>query len=204
MPEFRVRIDATESFSELALIQFMKDKTDAFVLVHHTPLSDNLHYHAYVQTKHTQGNFSNYIKKILGVIGSDYSNKTCLSDRRHEYLSYLFNTKKGNVSRFVCSEGVSEYDIVQARDNAVRVEKEFLARVKATKKTKFDIAEMVSQGTWSSLEELYDIVCSSLCAQRMCCAPFVVKDVMSTAIVLSDKRKLKDEVKESVINSFRR
>lgn len=204
MPEFRVRIDVTESYTEDALLKFMRDKTDAFVLVHHTPPTDNLHYHAYVQTKHTQGNFSNYIKKFLGVMGSDYSNKSCVSDRRHEYLSYLFNSKKGNVSKLICSEGVSEYDIVQARNNAVQIEKEFNARVKASKKTKFDIAEMVSRESWTTLEDLYDIVCSALCAQRMCCAPFVVKDVMSTAIVLSGKSKLKDEVKESVVNSFRR
>lgn len=118
MPEFRVRIDVTETVTEEGIVAFFKDKTDAFVLVHHAPVSGNLHYHAYAQTKHTQGNFSNYIKKILGVIGSDYSNKTCMSDRRHEYFSYLFNTKKGNVPRYVTSEGISEYDIVQARNNA--------------------------------------------------------------------------------------
>lgn len=203
MQEYRLRIDAISGVTDDTLTRFLRDKSDAFLLVHHQ-INDNPHYHAYVSTKYTQGNFSNLIKKIFPVKGDLYSNKKCDPSRNHEYFAYLFNTKKGNVPRYVDSEGISPLDVTQAQAHAQEVAKEFQARVSSAKKSKFDIAECVSENDWLNLEELYDNVVSALLVNRMCTSAFVVRDIMSTAIALSKNKSMKEEVKKSVCEYFRK
>lgn len=203
MQEYRVRIDQVEGIADDTLTQFLRDKSDAFLLVHHQ-INDNPHYHAYVQTKYTQGNFSNLIKKSFPVKGDLYSNKKCDNARKHEYFAYMFNTKKGNIPRYVDSEGISPLDVTQAQAHAQEVAKEFQERVSSAKKSKFDIAEVVSQMDWLNLEELYDNVVSALLANRMCTSTFVVRDIMATAIAMSKNKSMKEEVKRSVCEYFRK
>lgn len=203
MQEYRVRIDHVNGIADDTMTQFLRDKSDAFLLVHHE-INDNPHYHAYVRTKYTQGNFSNLIKKIFPVTGDLYSNKKCESTRRHEYFAYMFNTKKGNIPRYVDSEGISPLDVTQAQAHAQEVAKEFKERVSSAKKSKFDIAEFVSQVEWYNLEELYDNVVSALITNRMCTSTFVVRDIMSTAIALSKNTSMREEVKKSVCEYFRK
>jgi hypothetical protein len=77
-----------------------------------------------------QANFSKYIKRHLDVSGTDYSNKKCDTDRKDEYLSYLFNTKKGNVSRLVSSKDFTESQIEVAKASAESIATAYEARKK--------------------------------------------------------------------------
>lgn len=203
MQEYRVRIDQVDGLADDTVTQFLRDKSDAFLLVHHQ-INNNPHYHAYVRTKYTQGNFSNLIKRTFPVTGDLYSNKKCDSARRHEYFAYMFNTKKGNIPRYVDSEGISPLDITQAQAHATEVAKEFTARVSSAKKSKFDIAEFIADKEWNSLEDLYDIVVSALISNRMCTSTFVVRDIMATSIAMSKNVMLKEDIKKSVCENFRR
>jgi len=115
MFEYRLRVDG---LTDDRIEAFLKRFCERYLLVHHTTQTENPHYHAYLQTHMTAPNFSKYIKKHLEVSGSEYSNKVCNADRKDDYLSYLFNTKKGNVSRFVSSEGIPELVISKAKENA--------------------------------------------------------------------------------------
>jgi len=186
--EYRIRFDGIRDQDDLA-IAFFKKRSDGFILVHHVPETENPHYHAYVRTSVSQGNFSNYLKKEFGVAKSDYSNKTCAPDRRLEFWAYLFNTKKGNVATLIDYQGISPLEVKMAQDTSKQLTVEYQERVKnlkdKVKMTKFDIAEKLSHESFSSHGELYDAVVKLLHANRMCCNMFVIKDIMTTTLTLN-------------------
>ena len=62
--EYRIRFDGIREVDDRA-IAFFKKRSDGFILVHHVTETENPHYHAYVRTSVSQGNFSNYLKKNL-------------------------------------------------------------------------------------------------------------------------------------------
>lgn len=88
---YRLRVDGD---NDERVVDFLQKYCGKFLLVHHVTKTENPHYHAYCESTLTQGNFSNKVKQVLEVSGDAYSNKSCAADRKLEYLSYLFNTKK--------------------------------------------------------------------------------------------------------------
>jgi len=200
MPSYRVRIDGSDDVKMLA---FFKSFTTVYLLVHHTTETDNPHYHAYCESKLTQGNFSNKIKKELDVKGSDYSNKKCDDDRKHEYLSYLFNTKKGNVPRTVGYDGFSVIDIKTFQENANTVAKEFKERLTQSKKTQIDVALIVSERTNSAdVTVIYDFVIDVLKQNRMMARPNHVKDIIATVMAYSDNKLANQNIKDLTLKFF--
>ena len=121
---YRVRVDCE---GDEKVINFCKKYCETYIIVHHVTTTENPHYHFYAETTLSQGNFSNKIKTDMQVAGSDYSNKQCDLDRKSEFLSYLFNTKKGNVPRLVTYEGFSPIDIAIYRENADTIAREYEA-----------------------------------------------------------------------------
>lgn len=200
MPSYRVRLDCTGGVLEETVKWFLNDKCDVYLLVHHQ-INDNPHYHAYVETKYTQGNFSNLIKKTFGISGADYSNKKCDDDRKYEYFSYLFNVKKGNVPTYVTSHGIDNLTINQAKENAKQIAKEFQEKVSSGKKTKFDIAEFVASRDCKDFGEIYDAVVDALHKNRMCSATYVVRDIISTVVHIQGGR-YRQELKEQTLKFF--
>jgi len=181
--QWRIHIDGDKIDDQL--IAFFKKRAEAFILVHHTPPTDNPHYHCWARTHITQGNMANFIKKEINVSKGDYSCVRCNADRHLEYKSYLFNTKKGNVSRLVSFEGVSPIDVKIHQETATQIANEFETRMASVKKlTKFDIAERLAQahGPFTDLSQLYDDVVKLLHDNRMCSAAFVVRDIMCTVL----------------------
>jgi len=200
MPSYRVRIDGDQDDD---LIKFFDEYTDRYVLVHHTTLTDNPHYHAYCETKYTQGNFSNKIKQVLKVTGGDYSNKTCNDDRKNEYLSYLFNTKKGNVSRLVKFVEFSIIDIKIHQEQAMTIAKDFKAKLSASKKTQIDIALIVLERCDSPhASVIYEEVISVLKEHRMMARPNHVKDIIATVMAYSPDRRAREQIKDLTLKFF--
>lgn len=203
MKHYRVRVDGE---AEEPVLAFVKKYSSRFILVHHTTTSENPHFHFYCETATSQGNFSNKIKSELGVKGGDYSNKTCDMERAIEYYGYLFNTKKGNVSRLVSYEGFSPIDIATYQANAKQVEKEFQTKMKNLKKTQFEIAEMVLENSHPSRhacpEDLYPIVIATLRQCRTMARPNHVKDIIATVMSFSKNEKANKIVKELTLKFF--
>jgi len=194
--EYRIRFDGKRELDDQA-IAFFKKRSDGFILVHHVGPTENPHYHAYVRTGVSQGNFSNFLKKEFGVSKSDYSNKTCRPDRRLEFWAYLFNTKKGNVPTLIDYQGISPLDIKAAQERAKQMAQEFETRMKdADKKklTKFDIAEKLSNEKFRDHGELYDAVIKLLHMNRMCSNSFVIKDIMSTTLHINGDKDMKERL----------
>ena len=176
---YRLRADGDD---DQKVIQFLKKHSTRYLLVHHVLPTGNPHYHAYVETHLTQGNLSNYVKKELGVSKGDYSNKTCSEDRKHEYLSYLFNTKKGNQPRYVSSEEFSLLDIKTYQDNAKTIAEEFQQRMTENgKKTQFEIVEIVALRLANKVllpEVIYEELIEVLKATRTVARPNHVRDMI--------------------------
>ena len=208
---FRVRIDGE---TDELVMQFFKEHTTKYLLVHHVLPSGNPHYHAYCETHYSQGNFSNKIKSVLGVAGGDYSNKTCDPDRVHEYLSYLFNTKNGNEWRKVSSLAFSILDIKVAQEHAQLVAKEFAARMKLKKLPQFDIVEMVisrlgskgmgqrDDGTFWHPGTIYDEVIEVMRLNRCVARPHHIRDVISSVMAWSPNAHARSVAKELALKYF--
>lgn len=208
---FRIRIDGQD---DAQVEKFFREQTIRYLLVHHLLPNGNPHYHAYAETHYTQGNFSNKIKSILGVAGGDYSNKTCDPDRKHEYLSYLFNTKNGNEWRKVSSVGFSILDIKIAQENANTISKEFASRMKQKKLPQFDIVELVidrlgvrgkgqrDDGTYWHAGTIYDEVIEVMRLNRCVARPNHVRDIIASVMAWSPDAKTRSVAKELALKYF--
>lgn len=203
MKQFRVRVDAE---GDDRLISFCKQNTDVYLLVHHVTTTENPHYHIYVETRYSQGNFSNKIKAELGVSGGDYSNAVCDPDRKIEYLSYLFNTKKGNEPRVVDYQGFSVIDIATYRENSQQIAREFAQKMKETKKTQLDVVNIVLERMDPHQcvfpELVYDTTVSVLRESRMMARPNHVKDIIASVMAFSDSKQAKQKVKDLTLKFF--
>ena len=198
---FRVRVDGV---SDEPVETFCKKNCEKYILVHHTTTTENPHFHFYAETRYSQGNFSNKIKSELGVKGGDYSNATCDYDRRFEYFSYLFNTKKGNVSRLVSYNGFSPIDLETYKANAITIEQEFQTKMKTSKKTQIDVALIVCDRLPEAIypEVIYDEVISVLKELRMMARPNHVKDIIATTMAYSGDKRARKTIKDLTLKFF--
>jgi len=201
---YRVRVDCE---GDEKVINFCKKYCETYIIVHHVTTTENPHYHFYAETTLSQGNFSNKIKTDMQVAGSDYSNKQCDLDRKSEFLSYLFNTKKGNVPRLVTYEGFSPIDIAIYRENADTIAREYEARVKSKKQTQYDVTEIVLERMQTAdarnVETIYDIVQDVLKTCKMMARPNHVRDIIATVMARSGDPRLRTSIKENILKYFR-
>lgn len=201
--QYRVRVDGTDDDK---MTKFCQEFTEVFLLVHHVTSTDNPHYHAYVETTYSQGNFSNLIKKHLGVTGGDYSNAVCDPDRKIEYLSYLFNTKKDNQPRVVTYDGFSVIDIATYRENSQQIAREFQQKMKDGRKTQIDVVHIVlerldpQQSMFPTV--IYDIVIAVLKESRMMARPNHVKDIIASVMAFSDNKNARTQIKDLTLKFF--
>lgn len=198
---YRVRVDGLDDDK---VLRFLKDSCSRWLLVHHVTTTENPHYHFYAETTYSQGNFSNKIKEVLGVRGADYSNKKCDDDRKIEYYSYMFNTKKGNQPRLVSYEGFSPIDVATYKANADQIAKEFTARITQSKKTQYDVVLLVLERIKSEFEPelIYDVVIDVLKSCHMMARPHHVRDIIATVMAYSDDKKANSKVKDLTLKFF--
>jgi len=203
MKQFRVRVDCE---GDELVTQFCKRNCETYIIVHHITTTDNPHYHFYCETHYSQGNFSNKIKEELNVSGGNYSNKSCDPDRRLEYLSYLFNTKKGNVSRLVTYEGFSPLDVETYREQARTIEREFQTKMKDVKKTQMDVVDTVLNRIDSNdlchTEIVYEHVVATMKEMRIMARPYHVRDIISTIMAYGDNKKAREQIKGLTLKFF--
>jgi len=203
MKSFRVRVDCE---GDELITQFCKENCEKYIIVHHTTTTENPHYHFYCETHYSQGNFSNKIKEHLHVKGGDYSNKSCDQDRRLEYLSYLFNTKKGNVSRLVTYVGFSPIDVEIYREQARTIEREFQTKMKERKKTQMDVVDSVINRIDSNdlrhADIIYDYVISTMKEMRIMARPYHIRDIISTIMAYGNDKKSNQQVKDLTLKFF--
>lgn len=201
--QFRIRIDGSD---DARVTDFCKKFGGKCLLVHHVLPTGNPHYHAYIESKLSQGNFSNKIKSELEVKGGDYSNKSCAPDRVLEYLSYLFNTKKGNQSRTVYYEGFSVLDVKTFQESAKTIAEDFAHRMSQEKKTQFDLVMLVIDrlGKENCIhpEVIYDEVIEVMKLNRMVARPYHVRDMISSVMAYSGNSRAQATAKGIALKFF--
>jgi len=202
--QYRLRVDGED---DPKMTQFLKKHTSRYLLVHHVLPTGNPHYHAYVETHLTQGNFSNYVKKEMGVSKGDYSNQTCADDRKHEYLSYLYNTKHGNKSRTVSYENFGTLDIKTYQEQALQISKEFKTKMALGKKTQYDIVQITLERCLKLDKTLlahiiYDELVEVLKETRTVARPNHVRDMIFSVMVFSGQRQAEESAKELALKFF--
>jgi len=200
---YRVRVDGED---DAKLVEFCKNHGTKFLLVHHRLPTGNPHYHFYLETTLSQGNLSNQIKKKLGVTGGDYSNKSCNMDRKMEYLSYLYNTKKGNEPRQVAYVGFTMFDVATFKENSERIAHEFEVALQKSKKTQFQVVELVMERipdnkVWLP-EVVYEYTIEILKECRIMARPHHVRDIIATVMAYSKNKKAKEIVRDITLKFF--
>ena len=199
---YRVRIDGEVTDKMVTWCNLVSSR---YILVHHVLPHGNPHYHIYIETKYSQGNFSTKIKEEFGVTGGEYCVQKCDADRLIEYCSYLFNVKNGNVPTLINFCGFSPLDIATYRENSKRIEKEFKTKMSLGKKTQFDIVQIVLQRHDSKKsflpEVLYDEVISVLKETRTMARPYHVRDIISSVMAFGDKSS-KEQIKALTLKFF--
>jgi len=147
--KFRVRLDQREDTREW-LSAYLRDKPH--VLVHHILPHGNPHFHFYVDLPlvNSVAGYTYQWKKLVdpkGFTRSDWSIKQCSDERKPEFISYLFNTKHGNISELISTTEPVE----DARANAATISLAFEERKDNAKKTP---AKQIT--AWDMAEELKD------------------------------------------------
>jgi len=200
---YRVRIDGEVTDKMVAFCDLVSSR---YILVHHVLPHGNPHYHIYIETKYSQGNFSTKVKEEFGVKGGEYCVQKCDADRLIEYCSYLFNVKNGNVSTLIKFCGFSVIDIATYCENSKRIEKEFKTKMSLGKKTQFDIVQIVLQRHDPKVvplpEVLYDEVISVLKETRTMARPYHVRDIISSVMAFSSDKTAKEQIKNVTLKFF--
>lgn len=207
--EWRLRVDLPAERDENDMKMFLEQNCSVFLLVHHTTTTENPHYHAYCATNLSQGNFSNKLKKALNVKGGNYSCAKCDPDRKLGYLSYLFNTKKGNIPRCVSYDGMSPIDVATAQASAKEIADSFETKCKAIKKTQIDVAHIVLERIQEHKESflsrnIYDHAIAVLKECRMMIRPHQVRDIIFMVMALSGHPLTEQTARDKVCEYFSR
>lgn len=206
---FRVRIDGR---TDDEVVRFCESTTERYLLVfHQLPMTEerpngNPHHHFYCETTLSQGNYANKLKLALNVVGDQYCVQKCDIDRRAEFLSYLFNTKKDNKSNYVSSKDFNPLDIAIYKENANTITKEFEARMKEKKKSQFDIVELVinrmNPEQLCFPEIIYDNVIEVCKLNRTLPRPYHVRDMISSVMSLSGNARGRKTAKDITLKFF--
>jgi len=200
----RVRIDLAEDQIQRAL-SFVVRTCERYILVQHILPHGNPHVHYFAYTNISQGNYSNKIKEEFKVSKDEYCVQKCDDDRKIEYFSYLFNTKHGNVATLVKYEGFSPIDIATYRENAKLVEKEWLAKVALSKKSQYDVVQLVLGRIGDknpTVDYLYDLTIQTLKDNKMMARPYHVRDIIASVSAYSDNRQARESMKALTLKFF--
>lgn len=204
----RLRVDGAE---DEIVIKLLDTTCSKYLLVHHLPGSgENPHYHAYLETHIAQGNFSNKVKTTLSVKGSDLSNKKCDFDKRDDFLSYLWNTKKGNAPRLVKQKGFTEEQIEGYKSKAKEIADTFAKVSRSTKPTQYDVAQIVIQKCKDSQHEthiwhprtIYAFTIDTLKEAKMMARPNHIRDIIATVMAYSGNNNAEKLIEDISLKYF--
>lgn len=204
--KFRLRIDGDYDLFQ-KITEFCQ-RYSQFVLVHHTLPHGNPHYHAFINDTMSMSidAFRARVKRYFDVKqSSDYSVKRCDDEKELDYISYLFNTKNGNIAKLVASQ-YPEEELSRSRSMAEKISQEYIERhaqdhSKSSKVTIYGVAEEVYQvfkDTHSddTIEQWTQIAITQLHKHRKSCEPNMLIKIVSTARSFHDRGFLVKKIQE--------
>ena len=140
---FRIRIDDTKQVSATVAV-WAETVSRSYVVVHHM-VNANSHFHLYLDAPMVMSAqaLRYKVRTKFDLTNVEYSVGLCSEERIDEYLSYMFNTKHGNVATLHRTN--LDGDVIQRARNAAQVvSDEFAVKRKSSKpKTLYEIAQEV-------------------------------------------------------------
>jgi len=187
---FRVRIDEIDSTSPEALTQWCaKNSRDYVVMHHHVHL--NKHYHLYLDAPMVMSpqSLRYKLKTHFELQNTQYSVGVCDEERLAEYLSYLYNTKHGNVATLIATTLGDEvmqtaHDSAQVITQAYKVEREKKPKAKSL----YDIAKEVNELCANDCTKT-DIIVEAIRLLHKYCKchdSYLVRKVVETVLSMKD------------------
>lgn len=147
---FRIRVDKTGSFTEHYLEDWLKLRAIRFLVVNHRLPIENEHYHIWMESKFKPVTIRMEFPKKFNVSGNkDFCIQDCDPIRKDEFLQYMFNRKKLNVSTFVAEQGVPDWEAYKLKADEATVE-----YLEAKEKSKFSKDDCINLITTKYSEEL--------------------------------------------------
>lgn len=187
---FRVRIDEVETTSPEALTQWCAKNSKDHVVMHHH-VHQNKHYHLYLDSPMVMSpQFMRYkLKTHFNLESTQYSVGACDEERVAEYLSYLYNTKHGNIATLIAT--TLDDEIMQTAHQSAQVITEAY-KVERQKKPKsmslYDIAKEVD-GLCGHECSRTDVVMTAIRLLHQYCKchdSYLVRKVVETVLSMKD------------------
>lgn len=197
----RIRVDIIHDQIQDQLIAWLTKYGKRWLVVKHTPLSDNVHYHAWIESSFKEVtlrmSFKTYIKQIQG--NKDYALQKCDPERYEEYLTYMFNRKNGNKADYVASQEV-EYE--QYAQRSQDLTDDYFTRKGV--KSKNDIISFLlsSNKSYGSPIEIFDQVMEVSKANGIVLSINAIREIIVYVGYNGGDRRCKSTVVESVLKIF--
>lgn len=193
--KYRIRIDLKEDQQQY-LVDWCKLSSIQHVIVYHVLPHGNPHYHIYMDAPmcFTEDAMRQRIKRVFKIEKrGDYSVKKCDDGREDEYISYMFNTKHGNVASLI-ADNVGGERIAKCLSAAQEISDDFNVR-KAERQRKskgitvYELAEEVATNIHedATIEDYTKLAISVCHAHRKCCEPNMLIKIVATSRSFKEK-----------------
>ena len=212
--KFRVRIDETSTCKPEMLAAWTTKNSADYVVMHHL-VNKNSHFHLYMDSPNILScQAMRYkVKTVFKLEPVEFSVGICDETRITEYLSYLYNSKHGNVATLLTTN-LSEEIMQVAMESALAIGKEFLKTKKEKAKGMYEIAlECVKEVNkleyhsqpWPELHQGIYIVCvKQLHKYCKCHDSFLVNKLVETVLSHRDPDKYATDLYKTAIDKMER
>lgn len=197
----RVRVDIIHDLVQDQLVKWLNKYGNRWLVVKHIPLTDNEHYHAWIESEYKEVtlrmSFKQYLTEARG--NKDYAIQKCDPERYEEYLTYMFNKKNGNKADYVADKGI---EWLPYQEKSEQLTQEYFEH--QGKKTKNDIISfLLSKGKeYGSVDEIYDEVMATSKANGVVLSVNAIREIIVYVGYSGGDRNCKLTVRQSVLKIF--
>jgi len=187
--KLRIRIDAGDLVTNETLTEWVSSNSEDYCVVHHL-VNENSHFHLYMDSPMVMSpqSMRYKLKTKFKLDKVEYCVGDCDPARVSEYLSYLFNTKHGNVANLI-STSLDKDVIAQAMADADKISDAYnRTKVKRPTKSLYDMALEVRQTVKDERDKLEIIQMTVRLMHKYCkCHDgYLIRKVVDTVRSLVD------------------
>lgn len=197
----RIRVDKINDQIEDQLVCWLKKYGDRWLVVHHETISENPHYHAWIESKYKEVtlrmSFKTYLKGIQG--NKDFCLQKCDDERYEEYLTYMFNKKNGNRANMISVKDL-DWEMYKARSESLT--EEYFENKKV--KTKNDIISLLLSNNkeYETVESIFDDVMEFSKANGVVLSINAIREIIVYVGYNGGSRECRGTVRCSVLKIF--
>jgi len=196
---FRVRVDETALVNREALTEWVKRKSESYVVMHNM-VNENSHFHLYLADDAIASaqSLRYKLKSYFKLQPVEFSVGECDEARLDEYLQYLYNTKHGNVATRVATN-LPSYTMDDALARANIVSEQYAKSAKKKTKSLYEIALEVRTSAdedehGGNTREVVRHTIRLLHKYLKCHDSYLVKKVVETVLSMQNPTKYEDYI----------